>query len=115
MASGDTPPTGLKKLASGKRLWLIIEIVNVRLRFIFLMALVGLIVGYWDNIMNHYDRWRRPTTAPEAVQACRCSSVNPSPHALAMAPNAPRVRRRASVRTFLGMTYRRRHSVLRLM
>ena len=42
------------------------------------------------------------TFAAAATQACRCSSVNSSLQALAMAPNAARVRRRAGVRTFQG-------------
>jgi RND family efflux transporter MFP subunit len=43
--------------------------MNVRLRFIFLMVLVGLIVGYWENISNYYDRWTRPAQASEMVQS----------------------------------------------
>lgn len=52
-----------------RRVWWFIEILNVRLRFIFLMVLVGFVVGYWENITNHIDRWRRPETAPEVVAA----------------------------------------------
>jgi len=51
------------------RVWWFIEVLNVRLRFIFLMLLVGFVVGYWENISNHIDRWRRPETAPEVVAA----------------------------------------------
>jgi Cu(I)/Ag(I) efflux system membrane fusion protein len=34
--------------------------MNVRLRFVALMVIIGLVAGNWENIMNHYDRWRRP-------------------------------------------------------
>ena len=52
-----------------RRIWWFIEILNVRLRFIFLMVLVGFVVGYWEDISNHIDRWRRPETAPNLVAA----------------------------------------------
>jgi multidrug efflux pump subunit AcrA (membrane-fusion protein) len=43
--------------------------MNVRLRFIFLMVIVGVVAGKWEDIMNHYDRWRRPAEAPDMVHA----------------------------------------------
>lgn len=46
-----------------------IRILNVRLRFIFLMVLVGLVAGNWESLMNRWDRWRRPARAPETVMA----------------------------------------------
>lgn len=68
--TAETKQTDLQKPASFfGRLWWFIEIMNVRLRFIFLMVLVGFVVGYWENIMNYYDRWRRPDRAPEMVVA----------------------------------------------
>jgi len=51
------------------RLWTFVRIMNVRLRFIFLMLLVGLFVGYWETIVNYYDRWTRPEAVVAAVQA----------------------------------------------
>jgi membrane fusion protein, copper/silver efflux system len=41
-----------------------VRILLGRLRFILLMGLVGLVAGYWDTIVDHYDRWRRPPVAP---------------------------------------------------
>ncbi len=58
-----------QKHGPAQRIWTFIRIMNVRLRFIFLMVLVGLVVGYWENINNYYDRWRRPATAEASVQA----------------------------------------------
>lgn len=43
-----------------KRAWWLFEVLNVRLRFIFLMIIVGMLVGYWDTLMNYVDRWTRP-------------------------------------------------------
>lgn len=51
------------------RMWMLLRILNVRLRFIFLMVAVGLVVGYWENITNRYDRWRRPAQTPETAKA----------------------------------------------
>lgn len=42
------------------KVWAFIRIVNVRLRFIMLMAIVGVVASQWEVIVNHYDRWRRP-------------------------------------------------------
>jgi multidrug efflux pump subunit AcrA (membrane-fusion protein) len=64
-------PSGDSKTPSNpsalKRIWWLFEVLNVRLRFIFLMVVVGFVVGYWENITNHIDRWRRPDRAPEMV------------------------------------------------
>jgi membrane fusion protein, copper/silver efflux system len=38
----------------------LIGIIIARLRFLAVFLAVGLIVGYWDSIKNHYDKWRRP-------------------------------------------------------
>lgn len=51
------------------RVWAFVRIMNVRLRFIFLMVLVGVVAANWERIQNYYDRWTRPERAPEAVQA----------------------------------------------
>ena len=58
------------------------------------------------------SRGRLRTFAAAALQACRCSSVSTRLHAFEIAPNAPRARPRPAVRTFLGITYLRRHSFL---
>jgi multidrug efflux pump subunit AcrA (membrane-fusion protein) len=50
-----------------RRVWWFIEVANVRLRFLFLMVAVGLVVGYWEHITNYYDRWTRPAVAPDAA------------------------------------------------
>lgn len=65
----ETIPTTEPSPPLRKRIWWFIEVLNVRLRFIFLMVIVGLLVGYWDTIMNYYDRWTRPEQAPDMVAA----------------------------------------------
>lgn len=48
-----------------------LRILNVRLRFILLMVLVGLISANWEGLMNHYDRWRRPARADDGLHAAQ--------------------------------------------
>jgi Cu(I)/Ag(I) efflux system membrane fusion protein len=45
----------------------IIEVVNVRLRFIIILVLSGLIIGYWDTIMNYYEKYSRPKNVSDTV------------------------------------------------
>ncbi len=58
---------GPQRRSVGRQIGLLFEILSVRLRFVFLMVAVGLVVGYWDTIINYYDRWTRPEAAPTAV------------------------------------------------
>lgn len=51
------------------RIWAFIRIMNVRLRFIFLMVLVGVVAANWERLQNYYDRWQRPAETPESVLA----------------------------------------------
>lgn len=45
----------------------VIEVVNVRLRFILILVLSGLIIGYWDTIMNYYEKYTRPKNVADTV------------------------------------------------
>lgn len=52
------------------RAWMFLRILNVRLRFILLMVVTGIVAAQWDNITAHWDRWTRPHRAEvsEAAQ-----------------------------------------------
>ena len=39
---------------------MVVKVVELRLRFIALMAATGMVFGYWDTIWNHYEKWTRP-------------------------------------------------------
>jgi Cu(I)/Ag(I) efflux system membrane fusion protein len=39
----------------------VIKVVELRLRFVALMAITGLVFAYWDTIWNRYEKWMRPT------------------------------------------------------
>ena len=51
-----------------EKAWLVTKILFLRLRFIFLFVVIGLIVGHWSWIMNVADRFLRPPAAEEAEQ-----------------------------------------------
>lgn len=46
---------------------LVVKVVELRLRFIALMALTGLAFAYWDEIGNRFDKWMRPAAERHAV------------------------------------------------
>lgn len=54
-----------------QKLRLVIKVVELRLRFILLMAATGMVFAYWDTIWNYYDKWTRP----EAVQVAASSDT----------------------------------------
>jgi Cu(I)/Ag(I) efflux system membrane fusion protein len=45
----------------------VLEVMFARLRFLAVFVVAGLVVGYWDNIKNHVDKWTRPAVAPDAL------------------------------------------------
>ncbi len=46
---------------------MVVKVVELRLRFIAIMAATGLVFGYWDTIWNHYEKWTRPPGEAHAV------------------------------------------------
>ncbi len=43
-----------------QKFWLVVKVVEIRLRFIALMAATGFVFAYWDAIGSRYDKWMRP-------------------------------------------------------
>ena len=43
-----------------QRLKLIVEVIEVRLRFIAVLVATGLFICYWDTIKNYWDKYTRP-------------------------------------------------------
>src|SRR3954467_2848081 len=48
---------------------LVVKVVELRLRFVALMAATGLVFAYWDTIWNRYDKWMRPVADAHAAIA----------------------------------------------
>ncbi len=42
-----------------KRIFFALKFLEIRLRFVFILIITALVVGYWDHIQNYYDRWQR--------------------------------------------------------
>jgi len=42
-----------------RKLKLVLKAIEVRLRFIVILVATGLVVGNWDSIANHWDKWTR--------------------------------------------------------
>jgi Cu(I)/Ag(I) efflux system membrane fusion protein len=57
----DAPRTRWQKFR------LVVKVVELRLRFIALMAVTGLVFAYWDYLWNRYDKWMRPTAGAHAA------------------------------------------------
>lgn len=48
-----------------RRLLFVLKFLEIRLRFIFILVITALMVGYWDNIQNYYERWQRHHAAQQ--------------------------------------------------
>jgi len=71
----DGPP-----LTRRQKFRLVVKVVELRLRFVALMAITGLGFAYWDTIANRYDKWMRP-------QAERPASASGIEHFCPMHPS----------------------------
>ena len=45
---------------------LVALVILKRVRFIAVLAAVGVFIGYWDTVMNYWDKWTQPTSASVA-------------------------------------------------
>jgi Cu(I)/Ag(I) efflux system membrane fusion protein len=52
-----------------RRVRLLIKVVELRLRFVVLMAVTGLVFAYWDELWNRYEKWMRPAGQRHAAAA----------------------------------------------
>src|SRR5438876_8272891 len=50
-----------------RKTWLVVKVVQARLRFIVILAAVGGTRIYWDTLKAHYERWTRPGPAGETA------------------------------------------------
>ncbi len=48
-----------QKTSLVRRILFLLKFVEIRLRFIFILVVTAVVVGYWDHIQNYYDRWQR--------------------------------------------------------
>src|SRR5258708_6880180 len=48
-------------------LWLILKVVQARLRFVAILLGIGGLIAYWDTLSAYYDKWTRPSGDADAV------------------------------------------------
>src|SRR5919107_5799360 len=62
------PPTAPDELpmTRWRKFRMVMKVVELRLRFIALLAATGLVFAYWDTLWNHYDKWTRPQAGVSA-------------------------------------------------
>ncbi|MEX2092047.1 MAG: efflux RND transporter periplasmic adaptor subunit [Pirellulales bacterium] len=54
---------------AGQKFWFTVKAIEIRLRFIAVLVGIGLVIGYWDWIQNHWDKWTRPAADSVAAPA----------------------------------------------
>jgi multidrug efflux pump subunit AcrA (membrane-fusion protein) len=53
----------------------VLQILLARLRFVAVFIIAALVVGYWDDIKNHVDKWTRPPIAPDSLAAAAAGTI----------------------------------------
>ncbi len=48
-----------------KRFLLVLRVIEVRLRFIAVLVVVAMFIGYWDTVKNYWDKWTRPAAVAQ--------------------------------------------------
>jgi Cu(I)/Ag(I) efflux system membrane fusion protein len=57
---GPAPPLPDRPMTRREKFRLVGLVVLKRVRFIAILAAVGLFIGYWDTVMNYWDKWTQP-------------------------------------------------------
>jgi membrane fusion protein, copper/silver efflux system len=65
--SANHEPAPAGPTSAGGMFWFVVKAVEIRLRFIAILVGIGLVIGYWDTIRNHWDKWTRPTAESVAT------------------------------------------------
>ena len=66
MSDRDTQaaaPAADEPLTRRQKFRLVGLVILKRVRFIAILAAVGLFIGYWDTVMNYWDKWTQPRSA----------------------------------------------------
>jgi multidrug efflux pump subunit AcrA (membrane-fusion protein) len=49
-----------------QKIWMVLKVIEVRLRFIAVLVVTFLGIVYWDTIVNYWEKWTRPAAAASA-------------------------------------------------
>lgn len=64
---GGIEPPGAPKTGFGRGLRQVLVTALARLRFVGIIAVIGLVIVKWDLLNAHYERWTRPAEAAAAA------------------------------------------------
>jgi len=59
----DAAPLGDQPLSRRQKFRLVGLVILKRVRFIAILAGVGMFIGYWDTLKNYWDKWTQPRSA----------------------------------------------------
>ena len=63
----STPPPPAHDHGIMKKFLFFLKFLEIRLRFVLILIVTALVVGYWDNIQNYIERWQRNHSSTGAV------------------------------------------------
>ena len=64
--SASPAPAGKTARASAWRgVLFALRAIEIRLRFVAILVGIGLLIGYWDTIRNHWDKWTRSSAGAQ--------------------------------------------------
>lgn len=55
----------MEQKSSWKKALFVVKLIEVRLRFIIVVVVAGLVIGNWETIRARWDRFTRPASAGE--------------------------------------------------
>ena len=58
--------TDVGKKTAFQKVVFFLKLLEIRLRFVAVLLVTALIVGYWDTIQNYWERWTRPSPQASA-------------------------------------------------
>jgi Cu(I)/Ag(I) efflux system membrane fusion protein len=48
------------------KVWQVLKVVQARLRFVAVLAVIGVVLASWDTLSNYYEKWTRPLFGQQA-------------------------------------------------
>src|SRR5882762_7125300 len=87
------------------------KVIFARLRFVAIFIVAALVVGYWDNIRNYYDKWTRPGAAPDSLASAAAGDIE---HYCPMHPEVVRAQPGQCPKCGMPLVKRKRGEIERL-
>lgn len=56
----ENTPSSLPESGFWRKVWLVLMVIQARLRFFFILALIGVIALSWNSITARWEKWMRP-------------------------------------------------------